>query len=204
MAWTTAATKTSPATRTNHLFFIVMRSPFFGAHADTPKKLPQARNRQESKWQSSFVRPPRQRCILALTPNARRERESPWPRWAVVGRDACPEGFRGLSCRYPAVSLRRVVCRAAGYTRRTGHPALQCRAQVAALRCGPRRTKRTKIDRRFPHHYIIGMAVTDQQVIAKLRECYDPELPCNIVDLGLIYDVRLQPAEGTTDTRVDV
>jgi metal-sulfur cluster biosynthetic enzyme len=48
------------------------------------------------------------------------------------------------------------------------------------------------------------MAVTDQQVLAKLKECYDPELPCNIVDLGLIYDVRLQPAEGTTDTRVDV
>jgi metal-sulfur cluster biosynthetic enzyme len=48
------------------------------------------------------------------------------------------------------------------------------------------------------------MGVTNQQVLAKLKECYDPELPCNIVDLGLVYDVRLQPAAGTTDTRVDV
>ena len=27
------------------------------------------------------------------------------------------------------------------------------------------------------------MTLTDQQVLAKLRECYDPEIPCNIVDL---------------------
>ena len=46
--------------------------------------------------------------------------------------------------------------------------------------------------------------MTDQQVLAKLKECYDPELPCNIVDLGLVYDVRLQPVEGTGDTRIDV
>jgi metal-sulfur cluster biosynthetic enzyme len=48
------------------------------------------------------------------------------------------------------------------------------------------------------------MAVTDEQLFAKLKECYDPELPCNIVDLGLVYDVRLQPVEGTGDARVDV
>jgi len=47
------------------------------------------------------------------------------------------------------------------------------------------------------------MAVTDQQVMAKLKECYDPELPCNIVDLGLIYDVKLQ-AVGASDTRIDI
>ena len=48
------------------------------------------------------------------------------------------------------------------------------------------------------------MSMTDQQVFAKLKECYDPELPCNIVDLGLVYGVRLQPVEGTGDTRIDV
>jgi metal-sulfur cluster biosynthetic enzyme len=46
--------------------------------------------------------------------------------------------------------------------------------------------------------------LTDQQVFAKLKECYDPELPCNIVDLGLVYDLRLQPVAGTSDTRIDV
>ena len=48
------------------------------------------------------------------------------------------------------------------------------------------------------------MAVTDEQVLAKLKECYDPELPCNIVDLGLIYDLLLKPVAGTSDMRVDV
>ena len=40
--------------------------------------------------------------------------------------------------------------------------------------------------------------VTEEDVIEVLRECYDPEIPVNIVDLGLIYEVRIQPA------RVDV
>ncbi|HTS16324.1 MAG TPA: metal-sulfur cluster assembly factor [Verrucomicrobiae bacterium] len=48
------------------------------------------------------------------------------------------------------------------------------------------------------------MAVTEEQLIAKLKECYDPEIPCNIVDLGLVYDVRREPVAGTSDTRVDV
>ena len=48
------------------------------------------------------------------------------------------------------------------------------------------------------------MSITNQQVFAKLKECYDPELPCNIVDLGLIYDLQLRPVAGTSDTRIDV
>jgi probable FeS assembly SUF system protein SufT len=31
----------------------------------------------------------------------------------------------------------------------------------------------------------------DQQIDAQLRRVYDPELPVNIVDLGLVYDVRV-------------
>jgi metal-sulfur cluster biosynthetic enzyme len=48
------------------------------------------------------------------------------------------------------------------------------------------------------------MAVTDEELFAKLKECYDPEIPCNIVDLGLVYDVQRQSVEGTSDTRIDV
>ena len=37
-------------------------------------------------------------------------------------------------------------------------------------------------------------AVTEQEVMSALKQCYDPEIPVNIVDLGLIYGVSLQPA----------
>ncbi len=33
--------------------------------------------------------------------------------------------------------------------------------------------------------------VTTEQVYEVLRNCYDPELPVNLVDLGLIYDVKV-------------
>ena len=33
--------------------------------------------------------------------------------------------------------------------------------------------------------------VTSEQVYAVLRNCYDPEVPVNLVDLGLIYDVKI-------------
>ncbi len=32
---------------------------------------------------------------------------------------------------------------------------------------------------------------TEEQVYDALRECYDPELPVNIVDLGLVYEVKI-------------
>jgi len=34
------------------------------------------------------------------------------------------------------------------------------------------------------------MPVTKEQVMDALRQCYDPEIPVNIVDLGLIYEVE--------------
>ena len=36
----------------------------------------------------------------------------------------------------------------------------------------------------------------EEQVWEQLRTCYDPEIPVNIVDLGLIYDCTLEPADG--------
>ncbi len=33
--------------------------------------------------------------------------------------------------------------------------------------------------------------VTEEQVYETLRNCYDPEIPVNVVDLGLIYDVKI-------------
>src|SRR5512147_634632 len=36
--------------------------------------------------------------------------------------------------------------------------------------------------------------VTDEQVYAELRQVYDPEIPVNIVELGLVYDLAIEPA----------
>ncbi|HET8562410.1 MAG TPA: iron-sulfur cluster assembly protein [Candidatus Binatia bacterium] len=33
--------------------------------------------------------------------------------------------------------------------------------------------------------------ITKEQVYEVLHECYDPEIPVNIVDLGLVYDVQV-------------
>lgn len=35
------------------------------------------------------------------------------------------------------------------------------------------------------------MAITEEQVIEVLRSCYDPEIPLNVYDLGLIYDIQI-------------
>lgn len=39
------------------------------------------------------------------------------------------------------------------------------------------------------------MAVTQEELMSALKECYDPEIPVNIVDLGLIYEVRVKPTQ---------
>ena len=36
-------------------------------------------------------------------------------------------------------------------------------------------------------------SVKPEDVIEVLRQCFDPEIPVNIVDLGLIYDIAIKP-----------
>jgi metal-sulfur cluster biosynthetic enzyme len=38
----------------------------------------------------------------------------------------------------------------------------------------------------------------EDELREKLKECYDPEIPINIVDLGLIYDIEIE------DEKVDI
>jgi metal-sulfur cluster biosynthetic enzyme len=39
------------------------------------------------------------------------------------------------------------------------------------------------------------MPVTEEAVYAVLKDCYDPEIPVNIVDLGLVYGVDIDGEE---------
>lgn len=39
----------------------------------------------------------------------------------------------------------------------------------------------------------MDVSLIKEKVIAAIRTCYDPEIPVNIYDLGLIYDTRVEP-----------
>jgi FeS assembly SUF system protein len=38
--------------------------------------------------------------------------------------------------------------------------------------------------------------INEAEVLDALRECYDPEIPVNIVDLGLIYEIDIDNEAG--------
>ena len=48
--------------------------------------------------------------------------------------------------------------------------------------------------------------VTEEDVLSALKSCYDPEIPVNIVDLGLIYKVNFAPvlADAPEPARQDI
>lgn len=39
----------------------------------------------------------------------------------------------------------------------------------------------------------------EKLVWEQLRTCFDPEIPVNIVDLGLVYSLKVEPLEGSAD-----
>ncbi|UCH63038.1 MAG: putative Fe-S cluster assembly protein SufT [Fidelibacterota bacterium] len=46
--------------------------------------------------------------------------------------------------------------------------------------------------------------VDEQLIWEKLATCYDPEIPVNIVELGLIYDLKITPLKDDTGQQVDI
>ncbi len=49
----------------------------------------------------------------------------------------------------------------------------------------------------------VSQELLEKEIWNQLRSCYDPEIPVNIVDLGLIYDCHLSPLTSSS-YRVDV
>jgi metal-sulfur cluster biosynthetic enzyme len=48
------------------------------------------------------------------------------------------------------------------------------------------------------------MPLTKEDVLTVLRTCRDPEIPVNIVDLGLVYDVTVREAGDASSCEVNV
>jgi len=49
-----------------------------------------------------------------------------------------------------------------------------------------------------------AVEVDEQLIWDRLNTCYDPEIPVNIVDLGLIYDLKIAPQKDGSGQRVDI
>lgn len=48
------------------------------------------------------------------------------------------------------------------------------------------------------------MAVSAEAVLEQLKNIIDPELMVSIVDLGLIYDIRIDEVDGTSNVEIDM
>jgi probable FeS assembly SUF system protein SufT len=59
------------------------------------------------------------------------------------------------------------------------------------------------LDRPEAHQMVEG-PYQEEKVWEQLRNCYDPEIPVNIVDLGLIYSLEAKDEEGAPGKRVAV
>ena len=46
--------------------------------------------------------------------------------------------------------------------------------------------------------------VDEELIWDQLKSCYDPEIPINIVDLGLVYDLSLTPMANGTGSQVEI
>ena len=47
----------------------------------------------------------------------------------------------------------------------------------------------------------LNETIIEAQVLEALRTCFDPEIPVNIYDLGLIYEIKVSP-EGAVDVQM--
>lgn len=45
----------------------------------------------------------------------------------------------------------------------------------------------------------LSLEDTEENIVANIREVFDPEIPVNVYDLGLIYDIEVDPETRKAD-----
>src|SRR5580692_1988392 len=56
-----------------------------------------------------------------------------------------------------------------------------------------------------PESVAENVATLGEKIVARLRTVFDPEIPVNIYDLGLIYSIDVKPLDdGKSDVRIDM
>jgi probable FeS assembly SUF system protein SufT len=91
-----------------------------------------------------------------------------------------------VTLHVPAIGLVQVMSTRLDALLKDGQPVVPASADTAAE---PRPAEEGPAD--------------EQEVWKVMKTCYDPEIPVNIVDLGLVYDVKLSPTQ-TNRSRVEV
>ena len=61
------------------------------------------------------------------------------------------------------------------------------------------------VEKDAPEHSASADGEVDEQLVwDQLKTCFDPEIPVNIVDLGLVYDLQIKPNSGDSGATVIV
>jgi metal-sulfur cluster biosynthetic enzyme len=79
----------------------------------------------------------------------------------------------------------------------------------------PKRKRGQLIFKKYLHHKIylrvsvviikgFCMPIAEESILAALRQVRDPELMVNVVDLGLIYGIEVDEADGKSNIRVSM
>jgi probable FeS assembly SUF system protein SufT len=113
------------------------------------------------------------------------------PEYAVVSRECkavqIPEGIPGLLS--PGTRVRITQALGGTYTVVTDRGFMMRIEAADADAIG-------KSPAAAPGHADSEGASLEDRIWARLRTCYDPEIPVNIVDLGLIYSCAVDEAAG--------
>jgi FeS assembly SUF system protein len=79
---------------------------------------------------------------------------------------------------------------------------LRAEAQAAAPTPAPKHVDSTIVSRFVDSNKTAKQKAIEEKVIDAIRTVYDPEIPVNIYDLGLIYGIDVDDATGRVNVRM--